>query len=117
MRTIYIYRNCDSCRKAVKWLEQNGLEHETKPIRETPPSAAELKAALRCYDGDLRRLFNSSGTDYRELGLKQQLPTMTEDEAISLLAANGNLVKRPFLIDGDIILTGFKPELWKSQLI
>lgn len=93
-----------------------GLDYEIKAIRETPPTAAELKAALRCYNGELRRLFNTSGNDYRELGLKHQLPTMTEDEAISLLAANGNLVKRPFLIDGEIILTGFKSEVWENHL-
>jgi arsenate reductase (glutaredoxin) len=117
MRTIYIYQNCDSCRKAVKWLKENALEHETKAIRETPPTPDELRAALRSHGGDLRRLFNTSGNDYRELGLKDQLPTMTEDAAIALLASNGNLVKRPFLIADGKFLIGFKADAWEKELL
>lgn len=117
MRTIYIYQNCDSCRKAVKWLNENSLEHEAKAIRETPPSPEELSAALISHGGDIRRLFNTAGNDYRELRLKDQLPTMTEAAAISLLSTNGNLVKRPFLIAGEKFLTGFKPEVWEKELL
>lgn len=117
MRTIYIYQNCDSCRKAVKWLKANLLDHQIKPIRETPPTPDELRSALQSHGGDIRRLFNTAGNDYRELGLKDQLPTMTEAAAISLLSSNGNLVKRPFLIDGGKFLIGFKADLWEKVLL
>lgn len=117
MPTIYVYKNCDTCRKALKWLAENGIQPETKEIRKTPPTAAELKAAIDANGGDLRPLFNTSGSDYRALGLKDRLPTMTEDDAISLLSENGNLVKRPFLISVGRTLTGFKAEVWENALL
>lgn len=116
MPTVYAYKNCDTCRKALKWLKENQIDHETKAIRETPPTAAELKAALAANGGDLRKLFNTSGGDYRELGLKDKLPTMTEAEAIDLLSKNGNLVKRPFLIGKGVALTGFNEPAWSEAL-
>jgi arsenate reductase (glutaredoxin) len=117
MHKIYAYKNCESCRKALKWMRENGLECEELAIRETPPTAQELKSALKSFSGDFRRLFNTSGTDYRELGLKGRMSTMTEDEAVALLAENGNLVKRPFLISNGKTLTGFKPEVWANALL
>ena len=117
MPTLYAYKNCDTCRKASRWLRENNVAHETKAIRETPPSAAELKAALAANSGDLRKLFNTSGGDYRELGLKDKLPSMTEAEAIDLLSKNGNLVKRPFLIGDSVSLVGFSPASWSTALL
>jgi arsenate reductase len=117
MRTIYAYRNCNTCRKALKWLDEKGLEYEEKAIRETPPSTTELRTAVKYFSGDLRRLFNTSGTDYRDLGMKSRLSTLSEEEAITLLAENGNLVKRPFLIMDGKVLTGFKPEIWQNALL
>ena len=116
MRTIYAYKNCDTCRKALKWLKENHIAHEVKAIRETPPTAAELQAALEASGGDLRVLFNTAGGDYRDLGLKDRLPTMDWDEAISLLSNNGNLVKRPFLIGEGGVLVGFKEAVWQKEL-
>lgn len=116
MPTVYAYKNCDTCRKALKWLKENQVAHETKAIRETPPTKAELKAALAANGGDLRKLFNTSGGDYRDLGLKDKLPTMSEAEALDLLSKNGNLVKRPFLIGTGVALTGFNEAAWKSEL-
>ena len=116
MPTLYAYKNCDTCRKAAKWLKENQIPHETKAIRETPPSVSELKAALKANGGDLRKLFNTSGGDYRELGLKDRLPGMTEAEALDLLSQNGNLVKRPFLIGGGVALNGFSEAVWKDAL-
>ncbi len=113
---VYAYKNCDTCRKALKWLKENRIDHETKAIRETPPAEAELEAALAANGGDLRKLFNTSGGDYRELGLKDKLPSMTTAEAIALLSSNGNLVKRPLLIGDGIALTGFNEAAWKSAL-
>lgn len=116
MPTVYAYKNCDTCRKALKWLKENGIDHETKAIRETPPTPAELKTALAANGGDLRKLFNTSGGDYRELGLKDKLPSMSEAEAIDLLSKNGNLVKRPLLIGKGVALTGFNETAWSEAL-
>ena len=117
--TVYTYANCDSCRRALKWLRAEGLEFVEKPIRETPPSLAELKAMLAAQGGELRKLFNTSGLDYRAQGLGAKLPTMTEAAALTLLAGNGNLVKRPFLWrppDG-VGLVGFDEARWRAALL
>lgn len=116
MFTVYAYEKCDTCRKALKWLAAHGVAHQVKPIRETPPSIAELKSALAAHGGDLRRLFNTSGTDYRAMGIKDRLPGMSEAEALQLLSSHGNLVKRPFLIGNGVSLVGFQPEAWKDAL-
>jgi arsenate reductase len=116
MPTIYVYRNCGTCREALKWLDAKGIASEVKAIRETPPTQAELKVALTAAGGDLRRLFNTSGVDYRELGMKDKLPGMGEAEAFELLSKNGNLVKRPFFIDGSKVLVGFKEAEWSTVL-
>jgi len=113
---IYTYAKCDTCRKAVKWLQARDLEFTEIPIREHPPTKAELKRMLGIYQGDLKRLFNTSGGDYRELNLGEKLPTMSEGEAIDLLATNGNLVKRPFLLTETAGLVGFKETEWEAFL-
>ncbi len=111
---IHTYAKCDTCRKAVKWLKARGLGFEEIPIREQPPSQAELRRMLSIYRGELKRLFNTSGGDYRELKLGEKLPSMSEDEAIALLASNGNLVKRPFLLTDRGGLVGFKEAEWEA---
>tara|TARA_B110000305_G_C19151031_1_gene498074 strand:- start:145 stop:426 length:282 start_codon:yes stop_codon:yes gene_type:complete len=90
------------------------VEFENLAIRETPPSKEELKAMLGRYEGNLKRLFNVSGQDYRSLGLKDKLPDMTEEEAIDLLSGNGNLIKRPFVVGEKVAEVGFKPDVWES---
>jgi len=112
--TIYTLRNCSTCREAVQWLTARALAHVEKPIRETPPSVAELRTMLAGLDGGWRRLFNSSGLEYRALGLAQKLPLMTEGEALKLLAGNGSLVKRPFLIGPGVALVGFDEKSWSA---
>ncbi|RYD17649.1 MAG: arsenate reductase family protein, partial [Verrucomicrobiaceae bacterium] len=87
-----------------------------KAIRETPPSVAELKTVLAATGGDIRKLFNTSGVDYRELGMKDKLPAMSEAEALKLLATNGNLVKRPFALGDGKALVGFKESDWAAAL-
>lgn len=114
---IHTYAKCDTCRKAVKWLREKGHSFEEVPIRETPPSPDELRRMLAFYDGDLRRLFNTSGQDYRALGIKDKLAGLTPDEAIALLAGNGNLIKRPFLLHRDRGLVGFKEDEWAKMLL
>jgi arsenate reductase len=117
MLTVYVYQKCSTCRDALKWLDDHGVSHQTKAIRETPPTPAELTTALKLLGGDIRKLFNSSGMDYRAQGLAELLPNMTDDEAIALLAGNGNLVKRPLVIGDGLALAGFKPEHWSKALL
>lgn len=110
---LYTYAKCGTCRKAVKWLAAEGIEAEEIPIRETPPNKGELKQMLAHLDGELKRLFNTSGQDYRALNLKEKLGEMTESEAFDLLSQNGNLVKRPFVLTETEGTTGFKEEEWQ----
>ena len=116
MLKVYIYAKCSTSRNAVKWLEDHHIPHVLKPIRETPPTPAELRAVLKATGGEIRRLFNTSGIDYRELNIKEILPGLTDDQAVEMLASNGNLVKRPFVIGDGVHLTGFKPDAWKAAM-
>lgn len=116
MLRFYAYKNCDSCRRAGKFLRASEVPFEEIPIRETPPTPAELHAMLAAHGGELRRLFNTSGGDYKALGLAARLPNLSADEAIALLAGNGNLVKRPFLIGGGVHLVGFDEARWRDAL-
>lgn len=113
---LYQHQGCDTCRRAKKFLEARGLAFDAIPIREQPPTKAELKRMLALYGGDLRRLFNTSGGDYKAMNLAERLPKLTVEEALYLLAANGNLVKRPFLLAGQSGLVGFKEPEWKELL-
>lgn len=115
--TIYTYANCDTCRRATKWLRARGLAFDERPIRATPPSLAELRRMLAAQGGELRRLFNAAGRDYREQKLGEKLPTLDESAALALLAGNGNLVKRPFLLGPDGLgLVGFDEDAWRERL-
>jgi len=114
MLKVYAYSGCDTCRKAIKFLRARNVEFRELAIRETPPALAELKAMLKARGGELRKLFNTSGGDYKTLKLSEKLPTLTEDEALQLLASNGNLVKRPFAIGEGTHLVGFKEDEWKT---
>jgi arsenate reductase len=111
---IYAYQNCDTCRRALKWLAAQKIDHEVIPIREKPPTVAELKTMLGRV-GELRRLFNTSGQDYKAMNMKERLPKLSESEALTLLAANGNLVKRPFAIGKSAGTTGFDEDEWKRM--
>ena len=112
--TVYTLSNCSTCRDATKWLRAQGVAFQEKPIRETPPTLAELRTMLAACDGKVSRLFNTSGIEYRALGLAAQLPGLTPDEALKLLAGNGRLVKRPFLIGRGVAVVGFDPDAWKA---
>lgn len=118
MLTLYIYQGCSTCRDAMKWLKARGVPFDERAIRDTPPSIPELQAMLAAKQGNLRAIMNTSGMDYRALGLKDKLPKMSEEEVLKLLSKNGNLVKRPFAFDKakSIFLTGFKEAEWKSAL-
>lgn len=112
--TIYTYAGCGACRQAVSWLRARGIPFTEKPVRQTPPTAAELRRMLKFQEGNVRRLFNTSGQDYRARGLSARLPAMTEAEALELLAANGSLVKRPFVLGPDFGLVGFRAAAWEA---
>lgn len=114
---LYTLANCDTCRRAVKWLRAHKVAFEERAIRETPPSPAELRAMLAAQRGELRKLFNTSGGDYREQKLGEKLPSLTEAAALALLAGNGNLVKRPFAIGGGAALVGFDEAGWAAALL
>jgi len=113
---VYTYAKCDTCRKAVKFLRAADVAFQEIPIRETPPSVPELKAMLKANGGELRRLFNTSGGDYKALGLSEKLPSLNEDEALTLLAGHGNLVKRPFALGDGVHLVGFKEDEWRAAV-
>jgi len=113
MIKLYSYKNCGTCRKALKFLESKSIEYKEIAIRETPPSKTELKAMLKEL-GELKKLFNTSGQDYRSMSLKDKLPTMSESQAIELLSSNGNLVKRPFVYSKDKKTVGFKEDKWNE---
>lgn len=110
--TVYTLANCDTCRRAVKWLQARALAFQEHPIRETPPTLAELSTMLAAQQGERRRLFNTAGRDYREQKLGDKLPAMSDSQALALLAANGNLVKRPFLLGAGVALVGFDGNAW-----
>jgi arsenate reductase len=112
--TVYTYKNCDTCRRAAQWLEKRGLAAVERPIRETPPTIPELCKMLVALRGERRRLFNTSGRDYRELKLGEKLPALSDAEAFGLLAKNGNLVKRPFLLGPGVALVGFDEAEWTA---
>ena len=111
---IFLYDRCDTCRKAVKFLKERGIVPQVVPFREQPPTVPELQRML-AITGSLRRLFNTSGGDYKSMNLAARLPDLTEAEALDLLSRHGNLVKRPFLLTGDGRGTvAFKPEEWEA---
>lgn len=118
MLKVYIYKGCSTCRDAVKWLNDHGIQYEEKAIRETPPTMDELNSMLKAKVGQIRPLFNTSGMDYRAQGLKDKLPEMSTEEALTLLTQNGNLVKRPFVLDpkAGVHLVGFKAPEWEKAL-
>ena len=110
------YPKCSTCKKAKAWLEAHGQSFEDRHIVEDNPSVGELKAWHATSGLELRRFFNTSGMLYREMQLKDKLPTMTDDEKFELLASNGMLVKRPILVMNDAVLVGFREKEWQAAL-
>ncbi|PIP71477.1 MAG: arsenate reductase [Nitrospinae bacterium CG22_combo_CG10-13_8_21_14_all_47_10] len=109
---VYSYNKCGTCRKAIRFLEERKIKFELIDITETPPTKQVLKEAVKAKG--LKKLFNTSGVQYRELKIKDKLETMTESQAIDLLASNGRLVKRPVAVDRDKITVGFDIEEYKK---
>ena len=111
---IYEYSKCSTCRNALKFLDSKNVAYEKIPIVESPPTKTELKQMLAAQNGQLKKLFNTSGELYRQLGIGAKLDSMTQEQALDLLAANGKLVKRPFILTGNTGLVGFKEDDWKK---
>lgn len=114
--TVYTYHGCDGCRRAVRWLQARKIAFVEKPIRDEPPTVEELTRALAWAGADGRRVFNTSGRDYRALGLGARLTALAETEKIALLRSNGNLVRRPFLVAGVRTIAGFEETAWREAL-
>lgn len=114
--TVLSYAKCSTCQKALKWLDEQGIAYELRPIKENNPTAEELKKWYQKSGLPLKRFFNTSGNLYKELQLKDKLPDMTEEEQLSLLAADGMLVKRPLLVSDNYVCPGFKEADWKANI-
>jgi arsenate reductase len=113
---VYEYSKCGTCRKGLKFLDNHHISYEKIPIVEKAPTKDEIKKMLNFYKGDIKRLFNTSGGAYRELGLSNKIKTMDAGEAVDLLASNGMLIKRPFILTETFGLVGFKEEEWEKAL-
>ncbi len=110
------YPRCTTCRKARAFLDAKGVAYNFRDIKTENPTETELRAWHMKSGLPLKRFFNTSGLQYKALELSKKLPTMTEDEQLSLLAADGMLVKRPILISSDYVLVGFKEAEWEAKL-
>ena len=110
------YPKCSTCRKAQDWLDARGLSYTLRDIKTENPTAAELSEWLRKSGLPLKRFFNTSGLKYKELDLKNRLPSMSEEEQLNLLATDGMLVKRPILVGDGFVLVGFRQAEWEEAL-
>ena len=110
------YPKCSTCQKAKKWLEEQGIAFDERDIKLDNPTEDELRMWYGRSGLPLKRFFNTSGLQYKALGLKDKLPQMSEDEQFALLATDGMLVKRPLLVGEDFALPGFKQAEWEEKL-
>ena len=111
------YARCTTCKKAKAWLDGNNIEYTERPIKEENPTYDELKLWYEKSGLPLKKFFNTSGNLYKEMNLKDRLPSMTEEEQLRLLSTDGMLVKRPLLIGGDMVLVGFRQQDWENALL
>ena len=111
------YPKCSTCQKAKKWLEEQGVAFEARHIVEENPTAEELSKWIAASGQPVKKFFNTSGLKYKELGLKDKLQSMNEEEQIALLATDGMLVKRPLIIGEGVVMAGFKEDKWAEALL
>ena len=116
MLKFICYPKCSTCQKARKWLDERNVGYELRHIKDENPDAEELKSWYAASGLPLKKFFNTSGLLYKSMQLKEKLPTMSEDEMLSLLATDGMLVKRPLLIGEDFVLVGFKEKEWAEKI-
>ena len=117
MRTLLCYERCSTCRKAQNWLDDHAIAYEKRKIDIANPNESELQLWQKQSGLPLAKFFNTSGRLYRELNLREKLPSMTDEEKISLLASDGMLVKRPILLDDTVVLVGFREAEWSEALL
>ena len=110
------YPKCSTCKKAKKWLDENGIEYTDRHIKDENPTAEELAAWHKMSGYPVKKFVNTSGMLYRELNLKDKLSKMTDEEVYALLATDGMLVKRPIIVTENYILTGFKEAEWQEKM-
>ena len=113
---IYSHPKCTTCKKALKWLEENNISFEVKDIREEHPTSEELQVLVERSGLLLTKVFNTSGELYRKLGLKDVIKTMETSKAMELLASDGMLIKRPLLVSEEAVFFGFKEEQYEQLL-
>lgn len=111
------YPKCTTCKKAKKWLDDHAVTYTDRHIKDDRPTFEELSEWVKVSGLSVRKFFNTSGMLYRELQLKDKLPTMTDEEMLRLLATDGMLVKRPLMIEGSTVLTGFREKEWEEKLL
>jgi arsenate reductase len=116
MVKVLVYRKCSTCQRALKWLEQNNINFEERPIVEENPTFEELKEWYGKSGLPLKKFFNTSGNIYKQMNLKDKLGDMSEEEQLKLLATDGMLVKRPLVVGDDFVITGFKESEWEQKL-
>ena len=117
MKVLFIeYPKCTTCQKAQKWLDETGAAYTVRNIKEDNPTRAELEQWHQRSGLPLKRFFNTSGLQYKALGLKDKLPEMSQEEQLDLLATDGMLVKRPILVGDDVVLVGFRQAEWEAAL-
>ena len=114
---IYCYDRCTTCQKALKWLDAHGVIYTKIDIKGDHPDAETLRSLWKKSGLPLRRFFNTSGMQYRNMDLSKKLPDMSEDDQLRLLASDGMLVKRPLLVGKDFVLAGFKQAEWEEKLM
>lgn len=110
------YPKCTTCKKAQAYLDDRGISYDVRDIKLDNPTADELRRWWQASGLPLKKFFNTSGLQYKALGLKEKLPTMSEEEQLALLATDGMLVKRPLLVGEDFVLTGFRQPEWDERL-
>ena len=116
MVKVYCYSKCTTCKKALKWLTDNGIEHTVIDIKEDHPDEKTLRDLWQTSGLPLKRFFNTSGMIYREMELSKKLSNMSEEEQIKLLASDGMLVKRPLAVGDGYVMVGFKEAEWTERL-
>lgn len=115
--TLFAYKKCTTCQKAVKWLKEQGIAYEERDMYEHPPETKYFYHWIEEEQVPLKKFLNTSGQKYRELNMKERLPKMTVEEVVAMLSSHGKLVKRPILTDGEHVLVGFQEVMWKDALI
>ncbi len=113
---VYYYPTCNTCKKAMKWLDEKGIPYSKKHIVDSNLTYKEVEEIYKKSKLDVQKLFNTSGLVYRELNLKDKLKEMDLQQKLELLASNGMLLKRPLLVQETAVIVGFNKDLYEEKL-